>query len=300
MQDKAFFETKKHGAISFPYIVYRGDIPNYIHSFPLHWHDEMEIISITDGQGIVTVRSTRYEVSRGDIIVIPTQTVHAIDRYSDCRMQYFNILFSLSILDSIDDICHSKYFEPLHRHEISPVIYIENDTELNRLLAPHISELTENRHTFATDSELLIKSKLFALLHLLITHADDKLHEEKYFDTVNYDKLKKLLLYVREHYSERISIETAASICAYSCSHFMKIFKNMTGQSFTEYLVNYRLNAAANALALTSQSVIDIAYGCGFGNLSYFSRAFVQKYGITPSKYRAKFAKQKMRRNSSE
>lgn len=285
MKGIAFHEAKTHGTTSFPYIVYKGDIPQFNNSFPLHWHDETEFIFVTEGCGIITVQSDRYEVSTGDIIVIPPQTVHAIDRKANCAMKYFNILFSLSMLDSADDICHKKFFEPLYRNELTFDFYIENGKDLNKLLVPHITRLIENRRELCQNGELLIKSELFAILHHLIAYAKPNT-EYNNMDLSNYDKLKKLLLYVRDHYGEHISVKTAADICAYSESHFMKIFKQMTGQSFTEYLVNFRLNIAANALALSSDRIIDIAYDCGFGNLSYFSRAFLHKYGISPSQYR--------------
>ena len=66
----------------------------------------------------------------------------------------------------------------------------------------------------------------------------------------------------------------------------MKLFKELTGMSFTSYLVHYRLELAAKQLLETDQKVIEIAANCGFHNFSYFTRAFVQKYHITPGKYR--------------
>ena len=98
--------------------MYKGDIPKYINSFPLHWHDEMELIFVADGNGVVTVQSSRYEVSRGDIVVVPPQTVHAIECKSGCSMQYYNILFALSVLDNADDICRKNYFDPIYRNEL--------------------------------------------------------------------------------------------------------------------------------------------------------------------------------------
>ncbi|MDE6200722.1 MAG: AraC family transcriptional regulator [Clostridiales bacterium] len=284
MQDIAFHETKTHGQIEFPFTVYKGDIPQYIHSFPLHWHDEMELISVESGQGIVTVQSSRYNVSRGDIVIVPMQTVHAIERKDNCAMKYYNILFSLSVLDGADDICRKKYFEPLYRNEISPMIYVPNGCELNKLLAPYMTTLIQSRHA-ENGNELIIKSALFAALHHIIAFSHP-LTVGKAVDADNYDKLKKVLLYVRRHYGERITVKTAADICAYSCSHFMKIFKSMTGQSFTEYLIDFRLNVAANAISLTTDRITDIAFDCGFENLSYFSRAFSDKFGVTPSEYR--------------
>ncbi|MDE7164203.1 MAG: AraC family transcriptional regulator [Clostridiales bacterium] len=284
MQDIAFHETKMHGQIEFPYTVYKGDIPGFICSFPLHWHDEMELIFVKDGNGIVTVQATRFPVERGDIVIVPMQTVHAIERNDNCAMKYYNILFSLTVLDSADDICRKKYFKPLYHGEIEPMIYVPRGCELNKLLLPHMTTLIENRHN-EHGNELLIKSALFAALHHIIAFSMPK-STANAVDASNYDKLKKLLLYVRQHYGERITVKTAADICAYSCSHFMKIFKSMTGQSFTEYIIDYRLNVAANALSLSSDRIIDIAFDCGFENLSYFSRAFFGKFGVTPSTYR--------------
>ena len=57
---EALHETKTHGKLSFPYIIYRGNIPEYLHAYPLHWHDEMEIIYNEKGSGIVNVHSQRY------------------------------------------------------------------------------------------------------------------------------------------------------------------------------------------------------------------------------------------------
>ncbi|MDE7108256.1 MAG: AraC family ligand binding domain-containing protein, partial [Clostridiales bacterium] len=201
MQDIAFHETKTHGQIEFPFAVYKGNIPEYIHSFPLHWHDEMEFIFVESGQGTVTVQAERYHVARGDIVIIPMQTIHAIERKDNCSMRYYNVLFSLSVLDGADDICRKKYFEPMYRDEISPMIYVPYDCELNKLLSPHVTALVQSRHN-TNGNELIIKSALFAALHHIIAFSKP-LPNGKSVGNENYDKLKMLLLYVRRHYGER-------------------------------------------------------------------------------------------------
>lgn len=85
---------------------------------------------------------------------------------------------------------------------------------------------------------------------------------------------------------KKITIEEAATLCCFSKSHFMKLFKELTGMSFTAYLVNYRLELSAKQLIETDQKIIDIATNCGFNNHSYFTRCFLKKYGLTPAKYR--------------
>ncbi len=54
------------------------------------------------------------------------------------------------------------------------------------------------------------------------------------------------------------------------------------------FLNEYRLNAAAEALQATDETVLTIASRCGFENLSYFNRAFKAHFGMTPREYRKK------------
>lgn len=95
-----------------------------------------------------------------------------------------------------------------------------------------------------------------------------------------------MLGYIEEHYGEELDISQAAGMCFYSQSHFMKYFKQYTGQSFVNYLNDYRLSRAGGFLRTTGDTVTEIAGRCGFDNLSYFNRLFRRKYGMTPKEYR--------------
>ena len=85
---------------------------------------------------------------------------------------------------------------------------------------------------------------------------------------------------------EKITIEDIANEVGLSQSHFMKYFKQYTGQSFVNYLNDYRLSRAGGFLRTTGDTVTEIAGRCGFDNLSYFNRLFRRKYGMTPKEYR--------------
>ena len=69
---------------------------------------------------------------------------------------------------------------------------------------------------------------------------------------------------------------------------FYAVVRQMTGQSFIAFLKEYRLNAAAEALHTTDDTVLSIASRCGFENLSYFNRAFKAHFGLTPREHRKK------------
>ena len=286
MRSKTLHETQIHGSLSFPYIVYKGNIPEFFSSYPLHWHDEMEVIYIRSGQGIITIQSHQYIVKSDDIVIIPPQMVHSIEQYPKSKMEYFNILFHFSLLNySTNDTCYDKYFKPLYCHTKLPSLYLKSDVDLNRFLHPHIMYLIENRKKSYTRDELMIKSNLCAIMHYVNQYSSPTSSDELSLKN-NYDKLKNLLLHIQSNYDRAITIKDAAAICGFSSSHFMKLFKELTGKSFSQYLIDYRLEIAARQLVETSYKIIDLAENVGFHNVSYFSRAFHAKYGKTPSAYR--------------
>lgn len=96
----AYHETKTHGTPGFPYIVYPGILPEYINGIPHHWHEEMEIIYVTEGTVQVSVRQSDHVLSNGDIVLVHPQTIHAIRQYGESSARYYNILFRFSLLEN--------------------------------------------------------------------------------------------------------------------------------------------------------------------------------------------------------
>lgn len=284
--ESAFHEIKRHGSADFPYTVYNVGIPRFIRFFPLHWHDAAEIIYVTDGIGVISVNSKRYTVSRGDIVFVMPQSVHSIEQYENMAMEYFNILFDFSLLyRSADDIIYKKFFKPLLSGEIQPPIYIPHGEPLHGELIPHVKFLTDNRGERYTGGELMVVSRLLALMNTVINRSEPTSEAELVIKN-SYDKIKKVLIKIQTDYGNDIPIKAAADVCNYSPSYFMRIFKELTGTSFTQYLVDYRLDAAARQLVSTDRQITEIAVDCGFNNLSYFTRAFGKKFGLTPSEYK--------------
>ena len=132
--------------------------------------------------------------------------------------------------------------------------------------------------------ELAIKGALLRFLSILIGQHGTPLPE----DTTDTRRLKTVLQLIEAEYATPLRIEDAAEACGCSQSHFMRWFKKMTGQGFTAYLNDHRLNLAAELLRITDATVLDIAGRVGFDNLSYFNRLFKRRYGMTPREYRSK------------
>ena len=86
-------EKISHGNPLFPYITYLCSIPLDFSYVPIHWHDEMEIIYIKKGHGIITVDFTQYQVSAGTLALIIPGQLHSIEQYENESMEYENIIF---------------------------------------------------------------------------------------------------------------------------------------------------------------------------------------------------------------
>ena len=84
----------------------------------------------------------------------------------------------------------------------------------------------------------------------------------------------------------------------YSKTHFMTIFKQQTGTSCTEFIIQARLHAACEELRNSVKPVLEIATDVGFNNLSNFNRQFKHYYDQTPSQYRKTHSNNKKTKKS--
>ncbi len=279
-------ETKTHGTAALPYTVYHSIIPEFIPSFPLHWHDDFEVIYCARGQVLVTVWGQAYRLCAGDLVVILPRGVHSIDQCGEANGEYYNIMFHPSLFKGAgDDPCYTKYVLPFLNGEKSMECFHPAPSGFNRAVTPCLLSILEHRRDGYSTHELLMKSQLFLLLHHMNLHSIAASGDSGLLQ-LSFSRLKDALYYVQHFYDQEISVETAARTCGFSESHFMKLFREFTGMSFNAYLINYRLELAARQLSESNLKVIDIMENCGFRNQSYFTRAFRKKYGKTPSEYR--------------
>ncbi len=282
----AMHETKIHGSLSFPFTVYGAIHSEYLRGFPLHWHDEMEIIYVKSGAMNVTVQNNDFNLYDGDMIFVQPQVIHSINHKDNLNSEYYNILFRLSLLDSGKaDACFQKYIEPVYSQKVMIPSCVKSNSKLHKKLLPFVSQLIELNAGQDDNSELIIKSCIFGIMHFICMNCSPANEEEQYNISLN-SKLKKTLEYIRNNYSENITVEKAANLSNFSASHFSKMFRQLTGSSFTQYLKNYRLEMASDKLENNESKVSEIAFECGFNNLSYFTRAFCEKYHKTPSEFR--------------
>lgn len=281
-----YHEEKVHTNIEFPYNTYICTIPLDFPEVPMHWHDEMEIVAVKKGTGKISINYETYTVTAGTILLIPAGQIHSIHGMEDSTMEYENILFTADfLLSHQEDLCSTQFIRPLFQNTIAFDTLVLTPTlsyysEIAALLT-QVDQLSDAR---PEGYQLAIKGLFYQIFFILFTH---KKKDFRILQTPkSLEKMKLLIKYMEEHYTEPITIPEMAELIHYSPSHFMKFFKNTMGTSFISYLNDYRLTMAARNLRLSSDSILEIASQSGFDNLSYFNRLFKRKYGMTPSQFR--------------
>lgn len=107
-------------------------------------------------------------------------------------------------------------------------------------------------------------------------------------------RVNKVSKYVNEHYAEEIRLNDLAELVNMSRTSFSRFFKLRTGKSLTDYITDIRVGHATRLLVDTTTTIAEIAYGCGFNNLSNFNRIFKKKKDCSPKEFREQYRKKKL------
>lgn len=285
-------ETKKHYDSDFSYNTYLCSIPKDFPCVPLHWHNEMEIVYVKKGHGIICVDGENYFADECSIVLILPGTLHSIMQFQQDSFEYENIIFDVNMLlpKQGDTMSYGFFHRILNQSAAFPAL-INETISCHQALIQCLDQIDALRMTYPAGYYLGIKGWLYQFFFILESHmlsqspAPAQNSSQKYKDTTK-DKLMLITDYIANHYQQKISIEKMAEICHFSQSHFMKFFKLHMGKTFVEYLNDYRLIQAAHMLKASDDDVLAIALECGFENVSYFNRLFLRKYGMTPSAFR--------------
>jgi AraC-like DNA-binding protein len=109
----------------------------------------------------------------------------------------------------------------------------------------------------------------------------------------NRHRFAAVLVYIRQHLNEAITVQQLANVACMSKPHFFRSFKQELGVSPLDFILQERIAQAKALLQDPLLSVSAAAYQSGFNNLTHFSLQFKKQEGLTPSEYR----RQKVKKN---
>ncbi len=280
-------ESTPHGDFLLPFVVCTTIMPRFFSSFPVHWHEEMEIVYIEKGELFETVDLCEYTAKEGDIILIRPCLLHSFKVDNGGYAQMKTLIFNLSMLtNNTTDACSIKYFTPFSDGQYTyPCIIHPGDTYYDELVVL-VKSMVELYEYHPPLYELEIKSKLFEMFAILFRGFFERESITISITDSTTRNIKTILDYICNNYMNPITIDELANSVNLSKHYFMRFFKKYMGMTCVEYINDYRLKIATNLLLTTTMQITEVATNIGISNLSYFNRIFKKKYGITPKEYR--------------
>lgn len=98
--------------------------------------------------------------------------------------------------------------------------------------------------------------------------------------------VRTALEFMENNYQDNLTLDLVASTVHLNPDYFSKLFKKETGQNFSKYLVDLRINKAKELIENTDLKIYEVAEQVGYSNLSYFSRIYKKHTGINPTEDR--------------
>lgn len=268
-------EDKKRGTFDFPIELYYVEPGAPRYQMPLHWHLEYELILVLQGSFTLSLDGRQMELQAGDSAWIADGVIHGGAPH-DCI--YECVVFDLGTLLQDTPVCTKSAAAFLASENGFSGRLAKGSTEA--ALADRIFDSMEREQL---GYEWTTVGLLWQLLGCLLgMHSDIKPPQSRQQIT----RMKNVLTYIRNNYGEPITLDELAAVAGMSPRYFCRAFAALTGRTPIAYLNYYRIECACERLTLTDKSVTEIAFVCGFNDMSYFSRVFKQLKGTTPTAYR--------------
>ena len=288
--DETGRELLVYGTEDFPVAFFDDDLTTV--SVPYHWHDEFEIVLITEGSVRVRIAGKEFSLTAGDGYFSNSGILHAETLETPAGHQHA-LVFSPKIISQGEDLIWKTYVLPVLENHRFPFLRMSASVSWQREIL-RLAETAWNSGGFETeDYPIVVRSCLSRAFSLLLNHMNDTESNSHY--TGKYqrdeDRVKKAIVYIEKNYQEPVMIEDIARSANISTSTCLRLFNTVLNTTPIAFLVEYRLQRALEELKHTEgKTISEIAYSCVFSDASYFNRCFRKEFGITPTEYISKHA----------
>lgn len=242
--------------------------------FDRHYHLDYHVGLVTEGAQRQHFKGDSMIVTPGSIAFMPPGEIH--DGSGEGERPYTLKTFRLSpaLLQNLSLELTGSHRQP----EFAAGLLV------NTRLANNLLRLHEAMHSPVRISALAIQTEWLSQLHFLFTQSG-AIRPSEVKGTLAPAQWQTIKDYCLAHLSEKITLDTLASLCVLGRFHFLRQFKQTIGMTPHAWLLRLRLEHACTLLAEGTQTLTEVALNVGFYDQSHFNRAFRQAFGVPPSGY---------------
>lgn len=252
--------------------------------YPLHWHNAVELVYNTSGLCRLNVSGTEVTLNDGDLLLIPSGEIHEISTCSKSGQRCF-MQFNIAALDGFGGINDVR---PFMENMIK--ISIDTEPELQIAIEKCVIELIREYEKKDYAYALSLNARVFDIIVLISRNLAQKAELNDARDAskkiAGLKQINRAFEYIEKNYPSDITLRDVSTSAGFSEYYFSRLFKEITGQNFLNYLNSYRVKQAEKLLKYSKNPILDIAMESGFNSLTTFNRIFKKVKGCSPTFYR--------------
>ncbi|MBQ8414556.1 MAG: AraC family transcriptional regulator [Clostridia bacterium] len=248
-------------------------------------HTAHQLIQVTGGSLAISVGTEVVDAELGDFIYVPPTLVfraESVVGHASVRVLVFERELVEEHLGSFD----SEIFYMFFVQSCSRIVRFRKDHPIYESLSYCMSEAYEEYVSKDVCYVLPVRAHIYLLTSAILRYYAGQRRELDRMVYHNVIRLRPVIEYITENYSEKIYIETLSDMVALSPDYFTKMFKDSIGKTPIDYINGVRVNHSLRLLTMTDTPINEIADQLGFSGPNYFHKIFKAYMDTSPLAYR--------------
>ncbi len=262
-------------------------------TYPWHFHSQYEIMYVEESEGECFVGDCIEQFRAGDVILFGSNLPHYM-RNAERNEESDTALRTRGVIVQFEQNFMGYSFEHYPQLlQISNLLY-----EAGRgILFPgaYAAGLTRILSGFPALKGFRQFASLLELLQEMSSIPQRKVmaspHYYETFPVMGDKRIDKILSYINNNYTRKIKLDEIAELASMNASAFCRYFKENTGRTLLQYILDMRVGYACRLLTVGSMDISQIALECGFESIAHFNRMFKAHTRQTPGQYRSNILK---------
>lgn len=247
-------------------------------------HSCLELSYIICGEGIRTIGNHTEPFSQGEIILIAPNIPH-VWQFNPAITDSQGNIANISVFFQPQLIVSMKDLFPEMAEQLEKIEMLEHAVSYTGETREQISNLLVSMRGLSADKRL---SRMIDLLMMISDTSESRFAGKNNMLSKTEQRLENIRIYCTCNYARQITLDELSRHIGMSRSSLCTFMRRHTGMTLSEYINDMRLCKAKEKLIQSDSGIAEIAFSCGFQNVTYFNRLFRAKYGHSPKAVRCK------------
>ncbi|MEM1323604.1 MAG: helix-turn-helix domain-containing protein [Bacteroidota bacterium] len=258
------------------------------------YFDEFVMTLMLSGHKTITSQNLKFEFFPGTFFIPEQETINHVSipnasyyNPTKCLVLELNPSFIQSVYEDIFYSSTDKELVFSPTLDSSKPYFLSNDELLlQAFIKLYHVQSKDDSPVKALVEDLVIREMLLRVFHTEGLHLLKRNFEKSIFDK----GIRRVISHIKSHINQKLTTSSLAKIAGLGQTTFFKVFKEATGRTPVDYILQERIRQAKILIQKGKYPLQEVAFRCGFNSYEYFCSSFKRSEQIKPSHFRRQFA----------